>query len=113
MTTAIASTVAFPRLAFQLAGTRAAKFAIAFVLVASLMLNGYFWVAASTINNDLVEAGIVQAPASKSIVDRLEMSLVADNVIAVATSAGQAAAAAQQLQEALVQMQAAAAAGTQ
>lgn len=108
MTTSIATVKTFPRIALRLATARVAKFAIAIVLVASLMLNGYYWVAANTINNDLMEAGIVQAPASTGLIDRLEMSLVADNVRSVAISAGEAAAAAQQLQEALVQMQVAA-----
>jgi len=113
MTTAIAATVAFPKFAIRIASTRIAKFAIAFVLAASLMLNGYFYVAASTINNDLVAAGIVQAPTSTSLVDRLEMSILGNNVASVAISAGQAAAAAQQLQAALVEAQAALAASAQ
>ena len=113
MTTAIATTTAFPRFAFGIASTRIAKVVIAFVLVASLLLNGYFYVAASTINNDLVEAGIVQAPASTSLVDRLQMTVLDDNVTAVAISAGQAAAAAQQLQAARTEAQAALAAGAQ
>jgi hypothetical protein len=113
MTTAIATATTFPRIAFRFAGSRMAKFAIVIALLASVALNGYYYVAASTINSDLIEAGIVQAPASTGIVDRLEMSVVADNVRSVAISAGEAAAAAQQLQQALVQAQAAAAAAAQ
>jgi type II secretory pathway pseudopilin PulG len=88
MTTAIAATVAFPKFAIRIASTRIAKFATAFVLAALLMLNGYFYVAANTINNDLVAAGIVQAPTSTSLVDRLEMSVLGNNVASVAISAG-------------------------
>jgi hypothetical protein len=113
MTTSMATVTTFPKVALRFATPRMAKFAIAIVLVASLMLNGYYCVAANTINNDLVEAGIVQAPASTGFMDRFEMSVVADNVRSVAISAGEAAAAVQQLQEALVQMQAAAGAATQ
>jgi hypothetical protein len=113
MTTSIATVAMFPRIALRFATPRLAKFAFAFLLAGSLMLNGYYWIAANAINGDLVEAGIVQAPTSIGLIDRLEMSVVADNVRSVAISAGQAAAAAQQLQEALVQMQAAAGAGTQ
>jgi hypothetical protein len=108
MTTSIATATTLPRIAFRFASKRAAIIAIAIVLMASLTLNGYYWVAANTINNDLVEAGIVQAPASTGLVDKLEMSVVADNVRTIAISAGEAAAAAQQLQQALVQAQAAA-----
>ena len=110
MATAIASASAFPRLAFRVAGLRTTKIVVALALVASLTLNGYYWVAANTINNGLVDAGIVAAPASTGLVDVLEMSVVADNVRSVAISAGQAAAAVQQLQEALAQAQAAMAA---
>lgn len=110
MTTSLTAATTFPRFAFRIANTKLAKVAIALVLVASLALNGYYYAAATTINNDLVEAGIVQAPASTGLVDRLEMSVVADNVRSVAISAGEAAAAAQQLQQALIQAQAAMAA---
>lgn len=58
---AISNTNAFSRFAFRIASTRIAKVVVAFVLVPSLMLNGYFYFAASTINTDLLDAGIVQA----------------------------------------------------
>jgi len=113
MTTAIATTTAFPRFAFRIGSTRMAKVVVAFDLVASLMLNGYFYFAASTINNDLVEAGIVQPPASTSLVDRPQITVLGGNVTTVAISAGQAAAAAQQLQAPRTEAQAALATGAQ
>ena len=67
-----------------------AKVVVAFVLVASLMPNSYFYFAPSTINNDIVEAGIVQAPASTSLVSRPQMTVLGNNVTTVAISAGQA-----------------------
>ena len=107
MTTAIATASAFPRMAFQVASSRMFRIALALALVASLTLNLYYFAAASRINSDLVEAGIVQAPASTGFVDMFEMSIVAENVKSVAISAAQAAAAAQQLQQALIEAQAA------
>ena len=110
MTTAIATTAWLPRGAARLASRKVFMAGTAILLLASLMLNGYYYVAVGTINDDLVEAGVVQAPAALSLEDRLGVTMVGDNVTFLAISAAEAAAAAQQLQQAMIQMQSAAAA---
>lgn len=89
------------RQATQLMTTRMAKIAIAVIVAASLMLNGYYYAVTSTINGDLVDAGIIQSAPSGGAIGFLEMSKLQENVTTVAVSAGQAAAAVEQLQAAL------------
>ena len=108
MTTAVAIG-SVQRQATQFLATRAAKIAIAVIVAASLMLNGYYYAVTSTINSDLVDAGIIQTAPSGGAIGFLEMSVLQENVKSVAVSAGQAAAAVEQLQAALAQAQAAAA----
>ena len=83
--------------------TRAVKIAVAVIVAASLMLNVYYYAVTSTINSDLVDAGIIQTAPSGGALGIFEMSVLQENVKSVAISAGQAAAAVDQLQAALAQ----------
>jgi hypothetical protein len=106
MTTTVLTQMSVPKLGVK----KIALGALTVLVALSLALNVYYYAAISSINGDLTEAGFVEEASSMSMLDRLEVTVLSDNVRTVAISAAQAATAVQELQAALVEAQAAMAA---
>lgn len=111
MSALIAQAPSAPRMALNIVSSKTARIALAVLLVASLLLNGYYFAVAGRINGDLAEAGIVSGDVSGGALGLFEMSVLQENVRSVALTAAEAGQAVQQLQAALAAAQAAAAAG--
>ena len=104
--------IAIPKSMPKVSVKQAALAALAVVVALSMALNAYYYAAVTTINSDLVEAGFVTEAGGGGLMGRLGVAPLTDNVLTVAISAAQAAAAVEQLQVLLVEAQAAATAAT-